>query len=70
MGNGCRQRVSLLHAIENIFLIVPRAYCLWENKARREGRREENITQYQALRNAGKTRAPIGDRDPRFLFTL
>jgi len=53
-----------------VMVAVNVAYCSWENKARREGRREGNITQYQALRNAGKTRAPIGDRDPKFLFTL
>jgi hypothetical protein len=45
-------------------------YCLWENKARREGRRDDNITKYEALVAAGKTRAPIGDRHPQFLYTL
>ncbi|KAF8175378.1 MFS transporter [Pholiota molesta] len=45
-------------------------YCLWENKARREGRRQGNITQYQALVDAGLTRAPIGDRHPDFRYTL
>jgi len=45
-------------------------YCMWENKARREGRREGNITKYRQLWNAGKTRAPIGDRSPEFMFTL
>ncbi|CAA7259745.1 unnamed protein product [Cyclocybe aegerita] len=46
------------------------SYCLWENKARREGRRQDNLTKYQALVDAGKTRAPIGDRHPNFRFTL
>ncbi|KAM6501321.1 MFS transporter [Amanita muscaria] len=45
-------------------------YCIWENKARREGRRSGNIEKYQALRDAGKTRAPIGDRHPDFVFVL
>ncbi|KAL1719622.1 major facilitator superfamily domain-containing protein [Schizophyllum commune] len=45
-------------------------YCLRENKARREGRRQGNIQQYLDLVAAGKTRAPIGDRHPDFRFTL
>ncbi|KAK0206541.1 MFS transporter [Desarmillaria ectypa] len=45
-------------------------YCLWENKARREGRRAENIRKYKELLDEGKTRAPIGDRHPDFRFTL
>ncbi|KJA24661.1 hypothetical protein HYPSUDRAFT_38748 [Hypholoma sublateritium FD-334 SS-4] len=45
-------------------------YCLWENKARREGRRQDNIAKYRALVEAGLTKAPIGDRDPNFRFTL
>ncbi|KAG7449228.1 MFS transporter [Guyanagaster necrorhizus] len=44
-------------------------YCLWENKARREGRRAENIRKYKELWDEG-TRAPIGDRHPDFRFTL
>ncbi|KAF8529114.1 MFS transporter [Hysterangium stoloniferum] len=46
------------------------SYCLWENKARREGRRAENWTKYEKLWESGKTRAPIGDRSPDFMFTL
>jgi MFS family permease len=46
------------------------AYCLWENKARREGRRQGNLEHYKELRVTGKTRAPIGDRHPDFRFTL
>ncbi|KAF8469445.1 MFS general substrate transporter [Gautieria morchelliformis] len=45
-------------------------YCLWENKARREGRREANWQEYERLWESGKTRAPIGDRSPAFRFTL
>ncbi|KAL5508394.1 hypothetical protein ACEPAH_6013 [Sanghuangporus vaninii] len=45
-------------------------YCLWENKARAEGRRQGNIETYQELWDSGKTRAPIGDRSPDFRFTL
>ncbi|KAF8913881.1 MFS transporter [Gymnopilus junonius] len=45
-------------------------YCLWENKARKEGRRHDNIMKYHALVEQGKTKAPIGDRHPEFLFTL
>ncbi|EMD40831.1 hypothetical protein CERSUDRAFT_111415 [Gelatoporia subvermispora B] len=45
-------------------------YCIWENKARAEGRRDGNILKYQELWDSGKTRAPIGDRHPDFRFTL
>ncbi|OCH90976.1 MFS general substrate transporter [Obba rivulosa] len=45
-------------------------YCKWENKARAEGRRQENLVKYQELWDSGKTRAPIGDRHPDFRFTL
>jgi len=44
-------------------------YCWWENKARREGRRQGNIDAHQQLWKEGKTRAPIGDRSPEFFFT-
>ncbi|KAI0775937.1 major facilitator superfamily domain-containing protein [Trametes elegans] len=46
------------------------AYCVWENRARAEGRREGSLEAYQELWDAGKTRAPIGDRHPEFRFTL
>ncbi|TEB30252.1 MFS general substrate transporter [Coprinellus micaceus] len=46
------------------------AYCSWENKARREGRRQRNIAKYEELKAAGKTKAPIGDRHPDFVLTL
>jgi len=65
------------HTISMAFLIlawvmiaVNVGYCLWENKARAEGRRQSNITKYQQLRDEGKTRAPIGDRHPAFRYTL
>ncbi|KAF9462632.1 MFS general substrate transporter [Collybia nuda] len=45
-------------------------YCLWENKARREGRRQGNLEGYKRLWDSGKTRAPIGDRHPEFMYTL
>ncbi|TFK53081.1 MFS general substrate transporter [Heliocybe sulcata] len=45
-------------------------YCVLENKARRTGRRQSNIDRYRELWQSGKTRAPIGDRHPDFLFTL
>jgi len=45
-------------------------YCIWENRARAQGRRNDNITKYQTLVAEGKTRAPIGDRHPEFRFTL
>jgi len=45
-------------------------YCVRENKARAEGRRQGNIPAYEELWNSGKTRAPIGDRHPDFRFTL
>ncbi|KAA1466484.1 MFS transporter [Dentipellis sp. KUC8613] len=53
-----------------IFTAANVLYCIWENKARAEGRREGNLVAYQELWDAGKTRAPIGDRHPRFRFTL
>ncbi|KAM6501222.1 MFS general substrate transporter [Amanita muscaria] len=45
-------------------------YCIWENKARSEGRRAGNVEEYNVLRDAGLTKAPIGDRHPNFKFTL
>ncbi|KAJ3869644.1 MFS transporter [Lentinula novae-zelandiae] len=45
-------------------------YCLSENKARADGRRQHNLIQYQELWNSGRTSAPIGDRHPDFRFTL
>jgi len=45
-------------------------YCLWENKARRDGKREDNLIKYKTLVDEGKTQAPIGDRHPDFRFTL
>jgi hypothetical protein len=51
-------------------LFPPSLYCLWENKARREGRRQGNVEKYQELWESGKTRAPIGDRSPDFMYTL
>ncbi|KAF9495674.1 MFS general substrate transporter [Pleurotus eryngii] len=65
------------HSISLGFLIlawllvaVNVSYCMWENKARREGRRQCNIEAYETLWQAGKTKAPIGDRHPEFRFTL
>lgn len=51
-------------------LTVLSAYCIWENKARADGRRNGNVDRYQELWDLGKTRAPIGDRSPAFRFTL
>lgn len=45
-------------------------YCKRENIARKAGRRDNLAHQYYALLVGGRTRAPIGDRDPKFLFTL
>ncbi|EPT03670.1 hypothetical protein FOMPIDRAFT_1115826 [Fomitopsis schrenkii] len=45
-------------------------YCMLENRARAAGRRQGNLIEYQELWDAGKTRAPIGDRHPEFRFTL
>ncbi|TFK75926.1 MFS general substrate transporter [Pluteus cervinus] len=64
---------SIVLAFEIMAWIMTAAnvlYCMWENKARKEGRRDENIEKYQKLWEAGKTRAPIGDRHPDFRFTL
>ena len=51
-------------------LLLIRLYCMWENKARSEGRRDSNLAKYRVLRGAALTKAPIGDRHPNFLFTL
>ncbi|KAJ7638796.1 MFS general substrate transporter [Roridomyces roridus] len=65
------------HSITLAFLImawilvaINVLYCMHENKARAEGRRQGNITAYEELRASGKTTAPIGDRHPDFRFTL
>jgi len=63
--------ITLAFTILSWLLIAANVcYCRWENKARREGRRQGNLEQYQRLWDEGKTRAPIGDRHPQFLFTL
>jgi len=53
-----------------ILIAVNVWYCIRENKARAEGRRQGNIAAYEELWNTGKTKAPIGDRHPDFRFTL
>ncbi|KAF9267164.1 MFS transporter [Marasmius fiardii PR-910] len=54
-----------------ILILINVLYCTWENKARAEGRRAQNLVKYQELWESGKTRAPIGsDRHPDFRFTL
>lgn len=53
-----------------VLIALNMLYCLWENKARRLGQRQENISRHEELRKEGKTRAPIGDRHPDFLFTI
>ncbi len=45
-------------------------WCAWENRARKTGKRDSNIIEYLKLVQEGKTRAPIGDRDPQFRFCL
>ncbi|KAG7085620.1 hypothetical protein E1B28_003169 [Marasmius oreades] len=53
-----------------LLILINVLYCTWENKARAEGRRQQNLVKYQELWDSGKTRAPIGDRHPDFRFTL
>ncbi|KAL0576632.1 hypothetical protein V5O48_005331 [Marasmius crinis-equi] len=53
-----------------VLILINVLYCAWENKARAEGRRHQNLVRYQELWDSGKTRAPIGDRHPDFRFTL
>ncbi|KIY71431.1 MFS general substrate transporter [Cylindrobasidium torrendii FP15055 ss-10] len=53
-----------------VLILLNVLYCRWENKARAEGRRQSNIDTYQRLWDEGKTRAPIGERHPAFIFTL
>ncbi|KAL1748382.1 MFS transporter [Schizophyllum fasciatum] len=59
-----------LVALAWVLIAMNVAYCLWENRARSAGRRQDNLQQYIDLVTAGKTRAPIGDRHPAFRFTL
>ncbi|KAI0080890.1 MFS general substrate transporter [Panus rudis PR-1116 ss-1] len=53
-----------------VFMALNVSYCLWENRARANGQRQDNLEKYQELWDTGKTRAPIGDRHPEFRFTL
>jgi len=53
-----------------VFVACNVCYCLWENKARRDGKRDDNLIKYKALVDGGLTQAPIGDRHPEFRFTL
>lgn len=72
MGFNWRQRVCI--SVSGMRFTgsdaLNRYYCFWENKARREGRRQDNISNYVQLVREGKTKAPIGDRHPEFMFTL
>ncbi|KAG0148511.1 hypothetical protein CROQUDRAFT_654783 [Cronartium quercuum f. sp. fusiforme G11] len=45
-------------------------YCWKENKARKAGKKDYRVKRYQVMINENKTKAPIGDRDPTFVFTL
>lgn len=45
-------------------------YCQFENSRKSSGRRDYMIQHYLERFRAGETRAPIGDRDPNFHFTL
>lgn len=63
--------IALAFVVISWFLTAANVcYCIWENKARREGRRNANLKHYQKLWDSGQTRAPIGDRHPDFQFTL
>jgi hypothetical protein len=91
ISRGCSQAFVILAWI---LIAINTAYCWWENKARLEGRRADNVIKYQRcvqdqktkqssvvsaqklmvrccrLVDEGKTKAPIGDRSPEFLFTI
>ncbi|EGG00547.1 uncharacterized protein MELLADRAFT_39679 [Melampsora larici-populina 98AG31] len=45
-------------------------YCRFENSRKASGRRDYLVQQYLEKFRAGDTRAPIGDRDPNFRYTL
>lgn len=45
-------------------------YCWRENIARKTGKRDHIAWAYRKQRDEGKTKSPIGDRDPTFLYTL
>lgn len=45
-------------------------YCWKENQARKAGKKDYRVKRYQIMINENKTKAPIGDRDPTFVFTL
>ena len=63
-------KLSCLQSVSQPLTDPGRCYCLWENKARRDGKRKDNLIKYKALVDGGETRAPIGDRHPDFRFTL
>ncbi|KAH9816828.1 major facilitator superfamily domain-containing protein [Melampsora americana] len=45
-------------------------YCWKENQARANHQRDSNLIKYDHLVKSGQTKAPIGDRDPNFKFTI
>lgn len=53
-----------------LFIAANALYCWRENIARKAGRRNYLAVEYYDLVNDRKTRAPLGDRDPTFMFTI
>lgn len=53
-----------------VMFFVNSIYCWKENKARSNHQRDSNLIQYNQLVKDGKTKAPIGDRDPNFKYTI
>ncbi|KAH9813292.1 major facilitator superfamily domain-containing protein [Melampsora americana] len=45
-------------------------YCKVENSARMTGKRDYVVIKYLERFESGQTQAPLGDRDPKFRFTL
>ncbi|EGG04762.1 uncharacterized protein MELLADRAFT_88503 [Melampsora larici-populina 98AG31] len=53
-----------------VMFFVNSIYCWTENQARSQHKRDHNLAKYDQLVKDGKTKAPIGDRDPGFRFTI
>ncbi|EPQ31658.1 uncharacterized protein PFL1_00991 [Pseudozyma flocculosa PF-1] len=53
-----------------ILIALNGLYCRWENQKRANGERDSNWIRYQELVDQGLTKAPIGDRNPAFRFTI
>ncbi|KAH9809068.1 major facilitator superfamily domain-containing protein [Melampsora americana] len=53
-----------------LFTAANVVHCYRENLHRKSGQKDHLMDEYLVKFTAGETQAPIGDRDPSFLFTL